>query len=81
MNKMMVDTYIIGSLSPKKTTGARQEIDASLVTVAANAKIYTPISFIGSTIKVANIHFYNGPLNSFQIRELIKPVLINSFFT
>lgn len=71
MDKKLVNTHRIGSLS-----GASVELN----TVNANYGIYTPIGFIGDTVKVGNIQFYNGPLTSSQIRNLITPVLTNTFF-
>jgi len=79
MNKKLVNTYTIGSLSPKVVVNSRTEV-SNLNTVLAESTIYTPISFIRDTIKVANINFYNGPLTSSQIRNLIKPSLPNGFF-
>jgi len=71
MNKKLVNTYKVGSLSP--TT-------ANLNAVGANYGIYTPIQFIGDTIQIANLQFYNGPLTSIQIRNLIPDIVKNTIF-
>ena len=71
MDKKLVNTHKIGSLSGS---------NVQLNTVNANYGIYTPIRFIGNTVRVGNIQFFNGPLTSSQIRSLITPVLTNTFF-
>jgi len=71
MDKKLVSTHRIGSLSGTSV---------QLNTVGAGYGIYTPIRFIGDTVRVGNIQFYNGPLTSSQIRSLITPVLKNPFF-
>jgi hypothetical protein len=71
MDKKLVNTHRVGSLSGPSV---------QLNTVSAGHGIYTPIGFIGDTVKVGNIQFYNGPLTSSQIRNLITPVLTNTFF-
>jgi len=71
MNKKLVDTYKIGSLLGK---------NVSLNSVGANYGIYTPIGFIGNTVKIGKVQFYNGALTSVQIRDLIPDVAQNTFF-
>lgn len=71
MNKKLVNTYKVGSLSP---------MNATLSSVGADYGIYTPIEFISNTIQVANIQFYNGPLTSIQIRNLIPDVVKDTIF-
>jgi hypothetical protein len=73
-NKKLVNTHIIGSLVSEKTV-------LNTAAIPSEYNIFTPISFIGNTIKIGNIKFYNGPLKSGQIRDLITQVKPNTFFT
>jgi hypothetical protein len=71
MNKKLVNTYKVGSLSPMKAT---------LSSVGVDYGIYTPIDFIGNTVQIANVQFYNGPLTSIQIRNLIPDLVKDNIF-
>lgn len=73
-NKKLESTYTIGSLLQKSTRLNTSSIPAS------NYGIYTPISFIGDSIKIGNIQFYNGILTSGQIRDLTPTLRPKTFF-
>lgn len=73
-DRKLVNTHRIGSLSP-----TRSVLNSSAIP-SADYGIYTPISFIGDTIKIGNVQFYNGPLTGSQIRDLINPLKPATFF-
>lgn len=73
-NKKLESTYTIGSLLQKPTILNTSSIPGS------NYGIYTPISFIGDSIKIGNIQFYNGILTSGQIRDLTPTIRPKTFF-
>jgi hypothetical protein len=66
MNKKLVKTHKIGSTSGGVLDKSR---------VSGIAKIYSPINFIGDTIKVANIQYFDGIINSSQVRNLTNTQL------
>jgi hypothetical protein len=49
--------------------------------INTNSKLYSPISFIGDTIKIGNIQYFNGIITSSQVRSLTLPVKDKKFFT
>jgi hypothetical protein len=70
-NKELHTTYTIGTLVPRTSGPVRlfsvnKNID--------NFGIYSPIDFIRTTIKVANIQYFNTVLTSSQIRTLLNPL-------
>jgi hypothetical protein len=67
INKKLVKTHKIGS-----TSGGVLNISR----VSGSSKIYSPINFIGDTIKVANIQYFDGVINSSQVRNLTNAPLI-----
>lgn len=73
-NKKLVTTHKIGSLSP-----TRSILNTSVIS-PSDSGIYTPISFIGDTIKIGNVQLYNGPLSSNQIRNLTTTLKSDTFF-
>jgi len=79
-NKELYTTYNIGSLVPR--TGNTIPVALkNVITTDTNFGMYSPINFIGSTVKVANIQYYNGILTSSQIRNLINPVSSDIMFS
>lgn len=46
-----------------------------------NSKLYSPISFIGDTIKIGNIQYFNAVITSSQVRSLTLPIKDKNFFT
>jgi len=66
MNKKLVKTHKIGSTS-------HGVIDTSRV--SGSSTIYSPINFIGDTIKVANIQYFDGVITSSQVRNLTNAPL------
>ena len=66
MNKKLVKTHKIGSVSGGVLDKSR---------VSGVAQIYSPINFIGDTIKVGNIQYFDGVINSSQVRNLTNTPL------
>ena len=66
MDKKLVKTHKIGSVSGGVLDKSR---------VSGVAQIYSPINFIGDTIKVGNIQYFDGVINSSQVRNLTNTPL------
>ena len=65
-NKKLLFTYVLQN---------------TLTASAVDAKLYSPINFIGNTIKIGNIQYFDTNITSMQVRTLtndLKPAL---FFT
>jgi hypothetical protein len=68
MNKKLVTTHMIGSTSSGVLDKTR---------ISADSTFYSPINFIGDTIKVANIQYFNAAITGTQVRTLTnKPLTI-----
>jgi len=65
-NKLLITTY---------------KIKHSPFIINTNSKLHSPISFIGDTIKIGNIQYFNGIITSSQVRSLTLPVKDKKFFT
>ena len=49
--------------------------------ISSTAKLYSPIKFIGDTIKIANIQYFNTILTSSQVRSVTNTLKDNNFFS
>ena len=56
-DKRLVNTHTIGSLSPNRTL-------LNTAAIPSNFGLYTPLSFIGNSIKIGHIQIYNGKLTT-----------------
>ena len=65
-NKLLITTY---------------KIKNNKFTMNTNSKLYSPISFIGDTIKIGNIQYFNNVITSSQVRSLTLPIKDKKFFT
>jgi hypothetical protein len=65
-NKLLITTY---------------KIKHSPFIINTNSKLYSPISFIGDTIKIGNIQYFNNVITSSQVRSLTLPIKNKMFFT
>jgi len=65
-NKLLITTY---------------KIKHSPFIMNTNSKLYSPISFIGDTIKIGNIQYFNNVITSSQVRSLTPPIKDKKFFT
>jgi len=65
-NKLLITTY---------------KIKHSPFIINTNYKLHTPISFIGDTIKIGNIQYFDTVITSFQVRSLTLPIKDKNFFT
>jgi hypothetical protein len=74
MNKKLISTYTIGSLSPNGAT-----LNSGGVPTVSNG-FYTPISFIGDSIKIGNVQYFDGTLTSGQVRDLTNVLQTPTFF-
>jgi len=67
-NKKLITTYKI-----KNTL-------ATSLPSTASAKLYSPIKFIGDTIQIGNIQYFNNLLTSYQVRTITNPLKDSLFF-
>jgi hypothetical protein len=65
-NKLLVTTYKIKHPS---------------ILIVSSAKLYSPINFIGDTIKIGNIQYFNNIITSSQVRSSTNPIKGKTFFT
>jgi hypothetical protein len=65
-NKLLITTYMI--------------LNGDFI-MNTNSKLYSPISFIGDTIKIGNIQYFNTVISSSQVRSLTLPIKDKKFFT
>lgn len=65
-NKLLITTY---------------KIRNSKFIINTTSKLYSPISFIGDTIKIGNIQYFNNIITSSQVRSLTLPIKDKKFFT
>jgi hypothetical protein len=65
-NKLLITTY---------------KIKHSPFIINTNSKLYSPISFIGDTIKIGNIQYFNNVITSSQVRSLTLAIKDKKFFT
>lgn len=65
-NKLLVTTY---------------KLKYSSIKIASTAKLYSPIGFIGDTIKIANIQYFNNILTSSQVRSVTNTLKDSTFFS
>jgi hypothetical protein len=73
-DKKLFSTYKIGSLAPTRVNLNTTAVPSS------NYGVFTPTSFIGGTIKIGSVQFYNGSLTSGQVRELTNILKPATFF-
>ena len=66
MNKKLITTHKIGLQSSRVINTSR---------VSGTNTLYSPIKFIGDTIKIANIQYFDGVLTSSQVRNLTNAPL------
>lgn len=64
-NKLLINTY---------------KLKKNSVVVPVNAKLYSSISFIGDTIKIGNIQYFNNVITSSQVRSVTNDLKDKTFF-
>ena len=65
-NKQLLFTYILQN---------------TITTAPVNATLYSPIEFIGNTIQIGNIQYFDNAITSSQVRSLTNPLKPVVFFT
>uniref|UniRef100_A0A6C0D7W0 Uncharacterized protein n=1 Tax=viral metagenome TaxID=1070528 RepID=A0A6C0D7W0_9ZZZZ len=65
-NKLLITTY---------------KMKNNVVIVPTTSKLYSPINFIGDTIKIGNIQYFNNVITSSQVRSITNDLKNNTFFT
>ena len=65
-NKLLVTTY---------------KMKYNAYVISTSAKLYSPIGFIGDTIKIANIQYFNNVLTSSQVRSQTNALKDKNFFS
>ena len=67
-NKQLITTYKM-----------KYTLDTSLPSTV-NAKLYSPIKFIGNTVQIGNIQYFDNVITSYQVRTITNPLKDSLFF-